>query len=167
MRWSIACVSASLLVCIASAGCERAETPTTAGGTAPAPESQTSNESQQSSSASLNATLSGAEEVPGPGDPDGSGSARITIDAQKGELCYELSAENIQTANAAHVHTGAAGAAGPPVVALEAPAQGTSKGCASAEAQVLQDIAQNPANFYVNVHNEEFPPGAIRGQLGR
>jgi hypothetical protein len=121
----------------------------------------------QASGTSFTATLSGGLEVPGPGDPDGSGTARITLDPEKGELCYEISVGNIETANAAHVHSGAAGVAGPPVVPIDAPVEGTSKGCASAEKQVLLDIEANPENFYVNVHNAEFPPGAVRGQLRR
>jgi hypothetical protein len=75
--------------------------------------------------------------------------------------------ENIQAANAAHIHTGAAGSAGDVAIPLEAPAQGTSKSCSPADAQVLRDIQQNPANYYVNVHNAEFPQGAVRGQLQR
>jgi hypothetical protein len=58
--------------------------------------------------------------------------------------------------------------AGPPVVTLEPlTAEGQSKGCVSAEADVIKEIRQNPAGFYVNVHNAEFPDGAVRGQLAK
>jgi hypothetical protein len=32
--------------------------------------------------------LTGAAEVPGPGDPDGSGQARIRLNSGQGEVCY-------------------------------------------------------------------------------
>ncbi len=47
------------------------------------------------------------------------------------------------------------------------PAGGSITGCTSATSALVQQIADNPAGFYVNVHNAEFPNGAIRGQLGQ
>jgi hypothetical protein len=38
----------------------------------------------------FSAELSGAAEVPGPGDPDGSGTATITLDPSQGEVCFNL-----------------------------------------------------------------------------
>jgi hypothetical protein len=113
------------------------------------------------------ARLTGEAEVPGPGDPKGSGSAQISLDPGKGEVCYELSVANIQPATAAHIHEGAAGQEGPVKVALEAPKSGSAKGCAKADASVIKTIAENPSGYYVNVHNAAFPKGAVRGQLSR
>lgn len=31
--------------------------------------------------------------------------------------------------------------------------------------ELVRDILANPAGFYVNVHNAEFPNGTVRGQL--
>jgi hypothetical protein len=53
------------------------------------------------------------------------------------------------------------------VTLTPAPATGSSKNCVAAEAAVIKRITQNPANFYVNVHNAEFPNGAVRAQLSK
>lgn len=115
----------------------------------------------------LNAELSGAAEVPGPGDPDGRGLAEISLVGRFDRLCYELSVSGIEPATAAHIHRGAAGTNGPPVVTLDAPADGESTGCLRLESGLASEIERNPAGFYVNVHNAAFPAGAIRGQLRR
>ena len=112
-------------------------------------------------------TMTGAAEVPGPGDPDGTGTATITLNPGKGEVCYELTVDKIAAANAAHIHSGAVDKAGPPVLTLKAPANGSSKECATLERDKIMDILKNPAMYYVNVHNAEYPDGAVRGQLGK
>ena len=115
----------------------------------------------------LETMLTGAAEVPGPGDTDGSGAVKITLNPSKNEVCYEVSVKNIQTATMAHIHAGAAGQAGDVKVKFDSPTSGKSKGCVSADQTLIMDIMQNPANYYVNVHNAEFPNGALRGQLAK
>ena len=115
----------------------------------------------------LAATLSGAEEVPDPGDPDGAGTATVVLRSASSEVCWELTASNITLpAAAAHIHEGARGVAGPVVVPLSAPdATGAANGCVAADAALMTRIMESPANFYVNVHTSDFPAGAVRGQL--
>lgn len=113
----------------------------------------------------LFADLSGAAEVPGPGDPDGSGVAVLLAKPGAGQLCYTLNVKRIEPATAAHVHIGAAGTAGPVVIHLEAPSDGTTRACRSADPGLLEAIVADPAGYYVNVHNPAFPAGAVRGQL--
>jgi len=113
----------------------------------------------------LTAVLTGAAEVPGPGDADGTGTAIITLNHGHGQICYELSVANIGTATAAHIHTGGPTEAGPVLVGLDTPAEGSSKGCVNVDKAKIKDIMTNPSNYYINVHNAEFPNGAVRGQL--
>lgn len=116
----------------------------------------------------LGATLmGGSNEVPNPGDADGTGTSMVTLKASTGEVCWDTKAANITLpAAASHIHRGARGAAGPVVVPFTAPdASGVSSGCAKVDAALITEIAQNPAGFYVNVHTSDFPGGAVRGQL--
>ena len=112
------------------------------------------------------ATLSGSQEVPGPGDADGSANAEVTIVDAVDNVCYEINdVRGISPATAAHIHRGANGVAGPPVVTLQAPTDGESQGCVKAPEAIADEIEANPAGFYVNVHTADYPNGAIRGQL--
>jgi hypothetical protein len=115
----------------------------------------------------LSATMTGAEEVP-PGDPDGSGTAHFTFNQGLGRVCFELAVEDIVPATAAHIHIAPAGSPGPVVIPLTAPTDGSSNGCVEdVDPELIKAIRQNPADYYVNVHNAEYPPGAVRGQLSR
>ena len=111
-------------------------------------------------------TLEGKNEVPTKGDLDGTGRATIRINPRKGEICYNLRVAGIQPATAAHIHEAPAGAAGPVVVGLTAPTSGMSKGCVAISEAEAREIIADPADYYVNVHNDEFKGGALRGQLG-
>jgi CHRD domain-containing protein len=109
---------------------------------------------------SLHATLRGAAEVP-KGDPDGSGTAEIKITGTR--VCWEIKLARVSTPNAAHIHKGPPGKAGPVVVPLGKTYK--PKGCATAPGALARAILKDPSAYYVNVHNARYPAGAARGQL--
>ncbi|MBL0419661.1 CHRD domain-containing protein [Ramlibacter sp. AW1] len=143
----------------------------------------------------LHAELDGREEVPAgatnraiAGDPDARAEAYVFgIDGDPRTLCYLI--VNVKklgevemapgAGRAAHIHEAARGANGPVVANLAWPQNGQAADCLTegetdpsglkfptGEAGIVQRILNNPSNFYINVHNSEYPAGAIRGQLG-
>ena len=116
----------------------------------------------------LQTSLTGAAEVPGPGDTDGRGTATVTVNPGQKRICYKLSVTNIAPATAAHIHEGARTVAGPVVVSLGAPnASGMRSGCVTVTRALALEILKDPGDYYVNVHNPAFPSGAVRGQLAK
>ena len=115
--------------------------------------------------ATLEASLTGEKEVPVPGDPNGWGQAEVKV--YKAKVCYELEVKRIKPATAAHIHRGGPSVAGPIVVELKAPTDGSSEGCKAISKQLSKQLREHPSHYYVNVHNDPYPDGAIRGQLHR
>ena len=141
MRWSVLPTAAAAAALLASSG------------------------AAQDVSKRFTVLMTGEEEVAA-GDPDGTGTATIRINTRARLLCYTLSVRNIERATAAHIHEAPPGVAGPVVVPLDAPRSGNSSGCEVISRELALDIVASPEDYYVNVHNEPFPGGAIRGQLG-
>ena len=112
-----------------------------------------------------NTILTGAAEAPQAGDPDGSGKGWIGLDVGEGLVCWSIVVKGISTPLAAHIHKAPAGTAGPVVVPIATPTTGAAKGCTSAARSLIRDIRANPSAYYVNVHNKDYPGGALRGQL--
>lgn len=108
----------------------------------------------------LHATLTGAAETP-KGDPDGRGTAEVKINGR--QVCWEITASKIGKPQAAHIHKGKPGVAGPVIVPFGATYK--SKGCMRTTAANASAIAAKPGSYYVNVHNAKYPGGAVRGQL--
>lgn len=112
--------------------------------------------------------LTGAAEVPGPGDPDGSGQISLTINPGLERVCYDVHVENVDPVIAGHIHVGTADVAGDIVVDLmpSIDASGNGSKCVHGDRSTLVAIMANPAGYYVNLHTGPFPAGAVRGQLG-
>ncbi len=111
----------------------------------------------------LTADLAGGADI----DEDGTGTATVVLDPEAGTACWEMSVADIDPVTISHIHVGAEGENGDVVVDLDlAGFETDSEGCNDAAvAETLQAIIDDPAGYYVNVHNEAFPGGAIRGQL--
>ncbi|GGB92934.1 CHRD domain-containing protein [Novosphingobium endophyticum] len=120
----------------------------------------------QATTTTYNATLTGDQEV-GPGDPDASAKAEVSVARNLDRICYQVrDIRNIGPITAAHIHEGAMGENGPPVITLNKAPEGGLKGCTDAP-QWLQDAMKtNFTGYYVNIHTADYPNGAIRGQLG-
>lgn len=93
------------------------------------------------------------------------GQITVVVDPPKGTACYLMNVQGLADVTAAHIHTGAAGETGGPVLTLEAPTDGSSGGCVDVAADLSAALLDNPSAYYVNVHTRTQPNGAIRGQL--
>jgi hypothetical protein len=118
----------------------------------------------------LATSLTGSEEVPGPGDQAGTGQAWVTIEGNK--VCWKVTWSGLaQPATAAHIHKAAKGVAGDVVVPffgdnVKPNGKGIDQRCATVQdLAVVEGLKNNPQNYYVNVHTTQLPKGAIRGQL--
>jgi len=113
-------------------------------------------------------TLTGAAEVnaegvPNQGDPDGTGTASLRVNPGHGRVCWTITVSGVAPVTAAHIHVAPPTAPGPIVVPLN-PYTG---GCTDIDKALAHEIVRNPGAYYVNVHNAEFPAGALRGQLSQ
>ena len=132
------------------------------------------NKATGGSGRTLTAVLSGANEISsagaaGIGDPDGAGQAEITINAGRGEVCFDLAWQNIGRLAAAHIHEAAAGTNGPIVFGFPSGTftPGKAVGCTAVDGEALRGILTDPTGYYVNFHTDAFLNGAVRGQLSK
>jgi CHRD domain len=123
-------------------------------------------------------TLTARDPVTGAvtGDPDGKGKAEFTFDTEQGTVCYEIEVEGIAEpvepaagVGSAHIHFLATGGIAVDLEADFQPDQSDefkASGCVEVDSALLQAIIDDPDQFYVNIHNVEFPGGALSGLLG-
>ena len=96
---------------------------------------------------------------------DGAGQATLDINADREEICFEVSLEGIEGVNASHIHEGEEGESGDPVIDITGLDDEGGEGCVEADEDTIEDILADPEGYYLNVHTEELPDGAGRGQL--
>ena len=125
--------------------------------------------------------LTDEAEVPGPGDPNASGTANIIINPGQSRVCWEITTSGVNpeysvvAGSGAHIHRGDATVFGDVVVPLALTLNGTNTGCTPVSRALIEEIRKNPSQFYVNVHWADLDPtdgtltsyaaGALRAQL--
>ena len=124
----------------------------------------------------FNVVLRAENEPNGTSTSTSKGHAQVKVyDDGTMEFLLTVNNKSNEIFNRAHIHKAAAGSNGPihwdlleagnPVASLsDQPAQlrGVARRRAAA---VLADLLANPELYYVNVHSNAFPGGAVRGQL--
>jgi hypothetical protein len=106
--------------------------------------------------------LVGAEETP-PVTSSATGTGTIVIAADK-SVSGTIKTTGID-GTVAHIHVGAPGVAGPPIITLTKSADGTWMVPAGSKLTDDQYASFKAGNLYVNVHSAAHPPGEIRAQL--
>ena len=107
--------------------------------------------------------LTGAEETP-PNASTAVGTGSIKVDAD-GNVTGSVSAPTLAQPRAAHIHLGAPGQAGPPIITLNGGDEGTWSVPDGAKLNASQLLSYKAGNLYVNIHTAAFPGGELRAQL--
>ena len=110
----------------------------------------------------LKLNLTGAEETP-PVTTSASGTGTITIAADK-SVSGTVKTAGIE-GTVAHIHVGAPGQSGPPIITLTKGADGQWSVPAGSKLTEDQYASFKAGNLYVNVHSAEHKAGEIRGQM--
>lgn len=112
------------------------------------------------------------------GDPDGAGVAVLRLDPDTDQVCYTIvvrdvaaPAEPAAGVGSAHIHgplpaTGIAIDLDTDFARSGASSTYVAKDCIGAASAAIDAVIANPERFYVNVHNSDFPAGAVQGSLG-
>jgi CHRD domain len=118
--------------------------------------------SAAASAKDVKVNLNGAEETP-PVTTSAAGHGTIKI-AKDNSVSGEVKTTGIE-GTAAHIHVGAPGESGPPIITLTKGADGGWTVPAGSKLTDEQLAAFKAGKLYVNVHSAEHKPGEIRAQL--
>ena len=107
-------------------------------------------------------TLTGAEETP-PVTTSASATGTLKITADQ-SVTGSVKASGID-GTVAHIHVGAPGQSGPPIITLTKGADGVWSVPEGSKLTDEQFASFKAGNLYVNIHSAEHKPGEIRAQL--
>lgn len=114
--------------------------------------------------------LRGGNETP-PTSSTAVGAYFITIDTVNKTLTWDVTT-NVSSPTLAHIHPGAAGTTGSPLITFASGASAFTSGRTSGTTSIsglseanFNALLTTPQNFYVNVHSTTNGGGEIRGQL--
>jgi hypothetical protein len=117
----------------------------------------------------LTSSMTADEEVPQKGPAGSTGSATLEVNSDTNQVCYTFITQNLKDqVTGAHIHKGAKGAAGDVFIDLKWTAGnliGDLKGCVTDDPAKIQALLADAQGFYVNLHTQANPAGAVRGQL--
>lgn len=112
------------------------------------------------------AKMNGNKVVPGPGDANGSGRAELVLKQKQRQICFSVGYNRVSTPVSGEIHRGSSGETGPKKAELfENTNADPATGCSQETARQVRRIRQHPRKFYIQLENNQFPNGAIRGQL--
>ena len=115
----------------------------------------------------LEANLKGKNEVPGPGDPDGSGRTEVKLRQSKGKICSVTTHSNIEPPKGGGIYVGTKGKAEGLFIKLFKNPEDPQRpgGCVDAPKKKIAALAANPNHYHISIQTPDYPNGAIRGQL--
>jgi hypothetical protein len=119
----------------------------------------------QAAPVTMTASMTADEEVPQKGPAGATGSGTIDINTDNNQVCYTFVTQNLNDpVTAGHIHKGAKGVAGDVLIDLKVTA-GNLKGCVTDEPAKIQAVLADAQGYYLNLHTQANPAGAVRGQL--
>ncbi|MFC7536856.1 CHRD domain-containing protein [Sphingomonas sp. GCM10030256] len=108
-----------------------------------------------------------AQGVPNQGDLDGTGTAQVTLNPGQGRVCWDITVSGIAAPTRGHIHEAPTGQNGAIAVGFFEANNVALSGCTDVDRAQIKEIIKRPQDYYVNIHNPEFPGGALRGQLSK
>ena len=114
------------------------------------------------------ATLSGAQVVSSPGDPDGYAKAELTVTDELNQVCYDINDKSgLGPITSVTINRGARGSTGKVVLRLREANEGGYKNCVKRAEWLEDSFEKSPGAYFVQIATSEFPNGAIRGQFSK